>query len=766
MVKKLKWNLVLMSALYLGLGVFLLMKPTTALNIVCYALGTVVLACAAVQLIRYFVVERGVFQSQLTLISGIICLALGAFLILRSDIVVSILPIVFGLFVIFDSISRVQNALDLRRCGYSSWKSFLLLPVLSVVLGVIMILNPFGTMETLVMAIGIILIVEGSINLISALYTVLAVRRFAKLHPETQSMLESLTGEDLNGDGVVAPDVTRTDAEASAVELDEVDESATVEQENEKIKETSSSLLSQTAPSGMGPLARPETFPFPRKFAGMPKAPSMRELANPKGLTEGVRNQNSKGKREMEKYDLIIVGAGPAGIFTAVELLRHGSKKKMLLVEKGKPVEKRHCPKAEVGHCVNCRPTCAITTGFSGAGAFSDGKLSLSYEVGGDLPTLIGEEFAQELIDYTDKIYLEFGADPHVEGIYTGEEIKEIRKNAIHAGLKLVDCPIRHLGTEKAQQLYLAIQNYLADNGVEMLFNTECENIILENEECKGVLLKDGDQVRPVYADTVVIGTGRRGADWLEKICAEHHIAHKPGTVDIGVRVECRNEVMEKVNKVLYESKLIGYPKPWKNKVRTFCQNPGGFVAQENYDNDLAVVNGHSFKEKKSENTNLAILVSHNFTEPFNQPIAYAQKVGELTNMLGAGHIMVQRYGDILDGKRTWQKELAQSNVKPTLKDAVAGDITAAMPYRAMTNIIEFIKMLDMVVPGFAANETLLYSPELKFYSNKVKMDENLDTNIKGLHCLGDSSGWTRGLMMASVMGVLMGRKLAEKEGC
>ena len=468
----------------------------------------------------------------------------------------------------------------------------------------------------------------------------------------------------------------------------------------------------------------------------------------------------------MEKYDLIIVGAGPAGIFTAVELLRHGSKKKMLLVEKGKPVEKRHCPKAEVGHCVNCRPTCAITTGFSGAGAFSDGKLSLSYEVGGDLPTLIGEEFAQELIDYTDKIYLEFGADPHVEGIYTGEDIKEIRKNAIHAGLKLVDCPIRHLGTEKAQELYLAIQNYLADNGVEMRFNTECENIILEEDGCKGVLLKDGDSLLPVYADEVVIGTGRRGADWLEKLCAEHHIAHKPGTVDIGVRVECRNEVMEKVNKVLYESKLIGYPKPWKNKVRTFCQNPGGFVAQENYDNDLAVVNGHSFKEKKSPNTNLAILVSHNFTEPFNQPIAYAQKVGELTNMLGAGHIMVQRYGDILDGKRTWEKELAQSNVKPTLKDAVAGDITAAMPYRAMTNIIEFIKMLDMVVPGFAANETLLYSPELKFYSNKVKMDENLDTNIQGLHCLGDSSGWTRGLMMASVMGVLMGRKLAEKEGC
>ena len=468
----------------------------------------------------------------------------------------------------------------------------------------------------------------------------------------------------------------------------------------------------------------------------------------------------------MEKYDLIIVGAGPAGIFTAVELLRHGSKKKILLIEKGKPVEQRSCPKAKLGHCVNCRPTCAITTGFSGAGAFSDGKLSLSYEVGGNLPTLIGENFAQQLIDYTDKIYLDFGADPHVEGIYTGEEIREIRKNAIKAGLKLVDCPIRHLGTEKAHQLYLAVEKHLQAQGVEMLFSTECENILLEGDVCRGVLVRQpGGQTQTIYADTVVIGTGRRGADWLEKLCAEHHIAHKPGTVDIGVRVECRNEVMEKVNRVLYESKLIGYPRPWKNKVRTFCQNPGGFVAQENYDNDLAVVNGHSYKEKKSENTNLAILVSHNFTEPFNQPIAYAQKVGELTNMLGAGRIMVQRYGDILDGKRTWPEELARSNVRPTLTDAVAGDITAAMPYRAMTNIIEFIRMLDMVVPGFAAYETLLYSPELKFYSNKVRMDQNLDTNIRGLHCLGDSSGWTRGLMMASVMGVLMGRKLAEKEG-
>ncbi len=463
------------------------------------------------------------------------------------------------------------------------------------------------------------------------------------------------------------------------------------------------------------------------------------------------------------KYDLIIIGAGPSGIFTALELIRNQAGKKILMIEKGKPVDWRHCPKAETGKCMNCKPNCMITTGFSGAGAFSDGKLSLSCEVGGELPSLIGEELAQELIHYTDKIYLEFGADEHVEGVCKGKEIDEIRRRAIRAGLRLVDCPIRHLGTEKAQQLYLNIQNYLYQQGVEMLFETECENIILEGEVCTGVRVISREGQKELLADEIVIATGRRGADWLEKVCEENGIAHRPGTVDIGVRVECRNEIMEMVNQVLYEGKLIGYPKPWKNKVRTFCQNPGGFVAQENYDDDLAVVNGHSYKDLKSENTNLSILVSHNFTEPFNQPIAYAQKVGELTNMLGAGHIMVQRYGDILDGKRTWQKELAQSNVKPTLKDAVAGDITAAMPYRAMTNIIEFIRMMDEVVPGFASNETLLYSPELKFYSNKVKMDEQLNTNIKGLHCLGDSSGWTRGLMMASAMGVLMGRKLMEK---
>ncbi len=460
------------------------------------------------------------------------------------------------------------------------------------------------------------------------------------------------------------------------------------------------------------------------------------------------------------KTDIVIVGAGPAGIFTAVEMLRLGSQKKITIIEKGKAVENRRCPKATTNKCVNCKPYCAITTGFSGAGAFSDGKLSLSYEVGGELPTLIGAKLAQETIHYTDGIYLEFGADKHIEGLDETEEVKQIRTRAIQAGLKLVSCPIRHLGTERAHKLYEDIEHWLQERGVDILFDTECTGLLIEDGRCRGVLYSDRHQEHALHADETVVATGRRGADWLEGMCTTYGIDHVPSTVDIGVRVEVRNEVMETVNRALYESKLIGYPAPFKNKVRTFCQNPGGFVAQENYDNGLAVVNGHSYKELKSDNTNLAILCSHNFSVPFNQPIAYAQKVGELTNMLANGQLLVQRFGDILDGKRTWEKELSQSNVVPTLPDAVAGDITSAMPYRAMTNILNFIKAMDHVVPGFAAYETLLYSPELKFYSNRIKMDEDFNTNVQGLHCLGDSSGWTRGLMMSSVMGVLMGRKL------
>ncbi len=463
------------------------------------------------------------------------------------------------------------------------------------------------------------------------------------------------------------------------------------------------------------------------------------------------------------KCDVVIVGAGPSGIFTAMELLHLGSKLDIVILDQGLPVDKRQCPKHTTNKCMKCTP-CRITTGFSGAGAFSDGKLSLSYEVGGTLPDLIGAEETQALIDYTDKIYLDFGADTKIEGVGNEEKIKEIRRRAIQSGLKLVDCPIRHLGTENTQKIYHKIQQHLLDNGVKILFQTECKDLLVENGICSGILyVKEGSEaIKKIEAKRTIVSVGRAGADWLENMCRAHDIAHKPSTVDIGVRVEVRNEIMEEINEILYESKLIGYPEPFKNKVRTFCQNPGGFVSQENYENNLAVVNGHSYKSFKSDNTNLSILCSFNFSEPFGEPIEYAQYIGRLVNMLGDGNILVQRYGDILDGKRTWPEELKRSNVRPTLPDAVAGDICSALPYRTMMNILSFIKAVDHIVPGFASTETLLYAPEIKLYSNRIQMDTALNTNIKRLHCLGDGSGWTRGLMMSSSMGVLMARKLNE----
>ena len=477
----------------------------------------------------------------------------------------------------------------------------------------------------------------------------------------------------------------------------------------------------------------------------------------------GTESGASAGSEKVVRdTDVLIVGAGPAGIFCVLGLLGRGDSRHITMVEKGLPIDRRSCPKAKTGKCVHCHP-CRITTGFSGAGAFSDGKLSLSCEVGGDLPELLGRDFVQSTIQRVDEMYLGFGADERVEGVGSPEKVADIRRRAIRAGLKLVDCPIRHLGTECAQDIYRRIEHHLLDSGVEILFEHECTEVLIEKGRCLGAVVRGSEGEFEIRAKETVIATGRRGASWFDDMCDEHGIAHEPGPVDMGVRVEVRNEIMEDVNNVLYESKLVGYPNPFRDKVRTFCQNPGGFVSQENYDNGLAVVNGHSYKERKSPNTNLAVLCSQYFREPFDKPIAYARHVGELMNMLGAGHILVQRFGDVLDGKRTWPRELSRSNVVPTLPDAEPGDVTSAMPYRVMTNIVAFMKAVDCVVPGFASNETLLYAPELKFYSNRVKMDEHLDTNVEHLHCLGDSSGWTRGLMMSSVMGLVMGEELCSR---
>lgn len=473
------------------------------------------------------------------------------------------------------------------------------------------------------------------------------------------------------------------------------------------------------------------------------------------------------------KYDVIVVGMGPSSVFLAYELIKLKKAKNVLLIEEGHRVEKRICPITECGRCMHCKPVCNITSGFSGAGAFSDGKLSLYNKededlyVGGELHKYIGLEKAKELIDYCDKIYLEFGAEKKLQGIEYKKEIQEYIEKSKKNDLSLISIPIRHLGTEKSHELYGKFEKYLEDNAINMMFDTVVSDLIINEGIVKGVEVKTSigknSRVDKIYGDNVVVAVGRKGAKWLTNICNKHNIKTEAGVVDIGVRYELQDEVMENINKYMYEGKFIGKPGPFKDKVRTFCQNPSGFVSAEVYDNNLTLVNGHSYKEKKSNNTNLAILVSHKFNYPFDKPIEYGINVAKNLNELGAGNVLVQRLGDIYRGKRTWEKELKNNKVVPTLEAAVAGDITFALGYRTMTDILEFIKSVDKVVEGFADPHNLLYAPEIKFYSNKVKIDNNFETSIKGLYSIGDGGGLTRGLMMASASGISLARVLAKK---
>lgn len=457
-------------------------------------------------------------------------------------------------------------------------------------------------------------------------------------------------------------------------------------------------------------------------------------------------------------YDVIIIGAGPGGIFCAYELLDKKPDLKVLIIEKGRSIEKRNCPKRISGQCVGCKP-CSITTGFAGAGAFSDGKLSLSPDVGGNLPEILGYEETQKLISESDKIYLKFGADTSVYGADKQAQIREIRKRAIVANLKLVECPIRHLGTEEGYKIYAKLQQHLMEKGAELLFNTMVEEILLEDGRAVGVRTGKGERF---YGKEIVSAVGREGADWFKDICEKIGIETTSGTVDIGVRVEVRDEVMQFLNENLYEAKLIYHTPTFDDKVRTFCTNPSGEVATEYYEGGLAVVNGHAYKsaEYKTDNTNFAILVSKNFTKPFRTPIEYGKHIAQLSNMLCGGKILVQTFGDFRRGRRTTEERLCRNNLMPTLKDAVPGDLSLVFPHRIMVDIEEMLLALDKITPGIAADETLLYGVEVKFYSNKVIVNRDFETSIKGLRAIGDGAGVTRGLQQASANGISVARSI------
>lgn len=467
------------------------------------------------------------------------------------------------------------------------------------------------------------------------------------------------------------------------------------------------------------------------------------------------------------KFDVIVVGGGPSSAFFVYEMLQKNPEARILVIERGKAVEKRACPEKKLGKCIKCKPFCNITSGFSGAGAFSDGKLSLFNEededfyVGGNLHKYIGVEETKRAIRYTDKIYLKFGATTELEGVGNKVEVSKIRKKAHSVGLELVNIPIRHLGTDRAHDVYNRIQDHLIKAGATILFETEVVDLIVTDGKIEGVLYQKNifHEEETVYADKVVLAVGRSGADWLEKMCKQHKIKSSPAVLDVGVRYELPDSVMNDINEYLYEGKFFGKPNPFNDKVRTFCQNPSGFVSAEVYKNGLILANGHSCKDVKSENTNLALLVSIKLPD-IDSPMEYSRNIGRILNDLADGNVMVQRLEDVRLGKSTAREELDRNSVVPTLKSAVPGDISMGMPYRIVMDILGFIDMMEEVVPGFANPDNLLYGPELKFYSNKVKLSKHFETNIGGLYAIGDGCGLTRGLMMASAAGVVLAQNL------
>lgn len=470
---------------------------------------------------------------------------------------------------------------------------------------------------------------------------------------------------------------------------------------------------------------------------------------------------------ENKNFDLIIIGAGPAGIFAALQMTEKRPESRILMVDTGRAISRRACPARIDGQCKHCEP-CGIMHGWSGAGAFSDGKLSLSDEVGGHISDYIGHKRAMEYIRHADDIYLRFGASPTVHGL-NNSRVDEIAYEASRYNIRLVPCPVRHLGTENAGPVFGALHDYLVQStNTTFLELTNALDILCEDGAVKGVRIQQrGKEPEVVYAPNVIAAPGRGGAHWLNETVSRLGLRTRNNEVDIGVRVEVPNSVMDHLTRDLYEAKLVYYSDTYENKVRTFCMNPGGEVSQEYYEGDIAVVNGHSYEDmsKRTGNTNFAMLVSTQFTEPFNQPIEYGRYIAQLGNMLTGGPIMVQRLGDLLKGRRTDASRLKKSTTIPTLSTAVPGDLSFVLPPRHLTSIVEALRAFDHVAPGLYSRDTLLYGVEVKFYSSKVLVDNNLETAIKGLFCAGDGAGITRGLMQAGVSGMVIADEVASRLG-
>jgi len=455
------------------------------------------------------------------------------------------------------------------------------------------------------------------------------------------------------------------------------------------------------------------------------------------------------------KYDVIIVGAGPAGIFSALELTEK-NKLNVLIIDRGPDIDKRRCPSSRGFDCQHCEP-CSVLSGWGGAGAYSDGKLTLSTEVGGWLNQYISNKELEGLIKYVDGIYLKYGADPQVYG-EDPEKVDEIERKASLAGLRLIRQKIRHMGTEKCAETLRRMRREL-NSKVTFQPRTDVKSLLVENHVIKGVETANGEKL---YSKYVIIAPGRSGAEWLQSEAQFHGLKTVNNPVDIGVRVEVLASVMEELTKTLYEPKLIYYSRAFDDQVRTFCVSPYGEVTTESYDGVLTV-NGQSYAERKTKNTNFAILVSTSFTEPFKEPIAYGKYVARLSNLLSGG-VIVQRLGDLVTGRRSTPERLARSVVTPTLKSATPGDLSFVLPYRYLADIREMLQALDTIAPGVHSRDTLLYGIEVKFYSSHLQLSNVLETKIQNMFTIGDGAGVTRGLVQASASGVIVAREILRRE--
>ncbi|MBQ4167486.1 MAG: FAD-dependent oxidoreductase [Clostridia bacterium] len=453
----------------------------------------------------------------------------------------------------------------------------------------------------------------------------------------------------------------------------------------------------------------------------------------------------------MKHYDVIIVGAGPGGIFTAYELVKLDPSLEIAVFEAGSPLEKRRCPidGERIKTCVHC-PTCAIMNGFGGAGAFSDGKYNITNDFGGSLHEYIGKAKATELMNYVDSINMQYGGAG--SKLYSTAN-SDIKKLCLRNKLHLLDASVRHLGTDKN---YVVLENLFSilKNRVEFFFRTPVEHVAADGE---GFTVSTADE--SFSCDKCVISVGRSGSKWMESVCRELDIATKSNRVDIGVRVEMPAEIFSHLTDELYESKIVYRTEKYGDLVRTFCMNPHGVVVSENT-NGIVTVNGHSYEDPAlhTANTNFALLVSKHFTEPFNDSTAYAENIAKLSNMLGGG-VMLQRFGDLIAGKRSTAKRIQESFTQPTLS-ATPGDLSLVMPKRILDGIIEMIYALDGIAPGTANDDTLLYGVEVKFYNMEVELSPDLETKHRGLYVIGDGSGVTHSLSHASASGVYVARKI------